>query len=972
MKKLFFFLTLVLLSTNARAQVETGGGFPPFGSFEVGAADTVNRQNLNSNFSIPVYSGSGRGVGLAFNIAYNSLIWQNVSNVWKPVVTTSGALTWGWNTTYVSGAIAYTTSTTNGMCVIDGHDVKWPLITYSNYTYTEPNGTLHSFPITWTTTCTSYDGTTSGYATDDSGYWMNAVPSRNAPVAYTPAGEEITNAIIQDSNGNYVSSTLVNSSETDWLDTFGRHAVKITSGSSSIQYQYQDTTGTYRTITLNLGSFNIKTNFGCSGVVEYSGTASLPTSVSYPNGTSYSISYEATPGHSGYVTGRVSKLTLPNGGYVQYAYGTTNDGTNCPDGTITNLTRTVNDGTNSPVWQFTGAQSGSNWATTITYPKMPYDLVSNQSVYTFNSAGQEISEQIYQAAASGGTLLRTINTTWASNHSPATQIKILEDNTTQSENETTYDNYGNLQVLKEHDFGSGSPGPVLRTTNYTYLTSSAYTNLNIMNRVTAKTIADQSGTVQYQEDTAYDGSSLSPCPTGIPQHNDTAYPCTFTTRGNATSFTTYTNAFAPSGAETKTFSFDIFGNLVQAQDDCCQLIQRTYSAATEYSSPDTVVRGATGGPQLVGTYTYNSYTSQLASIENPNNLVTYYAYDLMRRPLTITRPDNSEISYTYNDSAHTVTNTSPVDSSHSISKTEHQDGLGRVIEGTVTDASQNTYSITQHLYDAIGRSYQQSNPYTSTAQYWTTVQYDALGRNTKTILQDNSPITYTYSAATATTTDSAGHQRKNQSDGLGRVVTFFEPDPTNNNSLTLQTNFTYSVLDEAATIAQGSQSRTFSYDGMGRLISEVHPESGTTGYQYNTYDEVAQRTDNRGVITTYSYDTLNRLWQVSYNVGTTGVPATSTVTYAFGTTPGQYNNGLLLSMADGTGSTTYSYDNMARTTQEAHVVSGTPYTVSYQYNLAGRVTSTTYPSSRVVQQGYDAIGRLASTASGTTTYMSSV
>jgi YD repeat-containing protein len=52
------------------------------------------------------------------------------------------------------------------------------------------------------------------------------------------------------------------------------------------------------------------------------------------------------------------------------------------------------------------------------------------------------------------------------------------------------------------------------------------------------------------------------------------------------------------------------------------------------------------------------------------------------------------------------------------------------------------------------------------------------------------------------------------------------------------------------------------------------------------------------------------------------------------------------------------------------VVNGTTYTTSYGYNLAGELTSVTYPSQRVVTQSYDAIGRLSTIASGGTNYAS--
>ena len=75
------------------------------------------------------------------------------------------------------------------------------------------------------------------------------------------------------------------------------------------------------------------------------------------------------------------------------------------------------------------------------------------------------------------------------------------------------------------------------------------------------------------------------------------------------------------------------------------------------------------------------------------------------------------------------------------------------------------------------------------------------------------------------------------------------------------------------------------------------------------------RTDARGVITTCRYDPLNRLQQISYNVGATGVAATPVVNFTYGTSAAQKNNGRLLTMTDGVGSETYSYDILGRMTQ---------------------------------------------------------
>jgi RHS repeat-associated protein len=948
-------------------------GFPPYGSFEHGRFDAVNRYSLNTNFSLPIVTSPGRGYNFKFATNYNSLIWTRSSGVWTPVTDQSGNPTWGWQTKSAVGHTGYVSATIRCRVFNDDGTFGYQFVTvYSAYSYTDPLGTVHYFDISFgaNTNCGFDTGPRTGYAIDGSGFYLDATMPAS-PQVTSPAGVASSGALI-DTNGNYVSANVVSSTETDWIDTAGRVALKVITNASNIQYQYLDPTGVYQTATLNLQTFNIKTNFGCSGVVEYTGTASLPVSLVLPNNQSFSFTYEPTPGNPGYYTGRVQRVTLPTGGYYEYDYPGANDSVNCSDGSVTSLNRIINDGITSATWTYSRAQNGSSWTTTVTAPQLPYDTAANQSTFTFDSNAHKTSEKDYQGSATTGTLLRTTSSTWATNGSPATDITILEDNQTQSERETTYDSNGNLLSLKEHDWGAGAPGAVIRTTTYTYLTGSAYTAANILNRVSEITVADSTGQLKSRTDYAYDAPANlnTPCVTGAAQHNDTNFGCSYTTRGLPTSVTTYSDPVTPSGGVTKNFTYDSLGNLRSADADCCQKKQWNYSATTQYAFPDSVVSGASGGPQLTTSNTYNSYTGLKATGTDENNQITSYAYDYMKRPASVTRPDGAQTTYAYNEVARTVTETKPVDSTQKIKETVAYDGLGRTIKTTTADVNANSYSVVETQYDVLSRTWKVSNPHNSTAQYWAETRFDALGRAVKSIAPDNSTTTLSYATNAVTTTDPAGKQRKNVSDGLGRVITVYEPDVTNGNSLTQQTTFTYTVQDAVASVAQGVQTRTFNYDGMSRKTSETIPEAGTTSYQYNSFGLTTQRTDARGVITNYTYDTLNRLAQVSYNVGSTGVPATPQVTYTYGTSAASNNNGRLVTMTDGVGSESYTYDVMGRVTQLQKTISGTVYTTSYAYNYADEETSITYPSGRVVQQSYDPIGRLAAVSNGGTNYAS--
>lgn len=995
MRRILLFFAIALCPICSLAQTT---GFPPFGSFDGGGFDAVNRQDLNANFAIPIVSIPGRGTGFSFSIVYDTLIWRNNGGpvaTWYVVGDPSGVANWGWKTKSPIGAIYYTHSTiirhTNCGTKSDPYIVDLQTDTWSNYSYTDPAGTPHQFTVSYTDAqnCSGGDtitGTTTGNASDGSGFFMN-IGYADAPIVITRSGTKITSSSLKDTNGNFITQTVVSGSETDWTDTANHTALRIVTVGSNVEYHYLDTTGTDQKYTLKYQNFSIKTAFGCTGVTDYNlnGTmpqVSLPYELDIPNGQKYLFAYEPTPNSTGFYTGRLTQVTLPFGGTVQYTYpATPNNGVSCTDGSVLNLTRTISDGTTPSTWTYARTVSGSGYLTTVTAPLLPYDTASNVSQFYFNSSKQDYLDMYYQGSAITANLRRTISTNWAANGTPSSRTVQFEDNSQLSYAQTTFDSNGNILTLAEY----GSTGSVIRTTNWTYLSSSAYTAANILDHVTRVTVTDNAtGTVKSRTDIAYDESgyiNYGTCHTSVPQHDDAGYSCTSTVRGNPTTVTTYSNAAVPSGSITHHSYYDNLGNLVKADLDCCQSETWSFSTLTNYSFPDSATRGS-GSPQLTSSATYNTYTGLIATSTDENGQVTTYTYDSGKRLTNAHRPDNANLTWTYNDaippSQSSLTAGVPIQGTSVQKTTTTVDALGRPILQQLSDGT-TTYSIVKTQYDPVSRPYMTSNPYTSSASYWTTTQFDALGRPTKVILPDNSQTTYGYTTSFVTATDAAGKARKSQADGLGRMASVWEPDPSNGNTLTLQTSNAYNVLNLLTSVTQGVQSRTYSYDDLGRVTSVKTPETNqiAVGYQYNNFGLVTQRTDARGVITTYGYDGINRLQSISYNVGSTGVPATSSVALTYGTSSAQNNNGRVITMTDGVGSENYSYDILGRVTQLQKIIGTTTYTNSYGYNLASELTSVTYPSSRVVQPNYDAIGRLCSVgASGSgcssgTTYASS-
>ena len=105
--------------------------------------------------------------------------------------------------------------------------------------------------------------------------------------------------------------------ETDWTDSIGYKAAKIIytpnqSTPTSVQYEFLDGNGNYQISIMKYQAYSIQTNFGCSGVTEYTGTAYLPYEMDIPSPVSgtliYKFTYEKTPGLSGPYTGRLQQV----------------------------------------------------------------------------------------------------------------------------------------------------------------------------------------------------------------------------------------------------------------------------------------------------------------------------------------------------------------------------------------------------------------------------------------------------------------------------------------------------------------------------------------------------------------------------------------------------------------------------------------------------------------------------------------
>lgn len=177
---------------------------------------------------------------------------------------------------------------------------------------------------------------------------------------------------------------------------------------------------------------------------------------------------------------------------------------------------------------------------------------------------------------------------------------------------------------------------------------------------------------------------------------------------------------------------------------------------------------------------------------------------------------------------------------------------------------------------------------------------------------------------------------------------------------------TYNARDQVTSIKQyqGLESSGIyqeiikTYDGYGRVVSHKEPIQTTAAtYTYNADSQPASATDARGITQTYTYNSRDLLTSVSYSGGTPLAAVNLTYDGA----------GNRTSMTDGTGSRTYSYDQLSQLTSEARQFTGLSgsFMLTYEYNLAGALKSFMDHVGSRVNYNFNTVGMLTSvTGSG--------
>lgn len=411
-------------------------------------------------------------------------------------------------------------------------------------------------------------------------------------------------------------------------------------------------------------------------------------------------------------------------------------------------------------------------------------------------------------------------------------------------------------------------------------------------------------------------------------YNSNEQPLTITTSG-------YSGTTPVS--QTVTMSYDSHGNVITIDGprtdvsdvttftyytcstgaECGQLQSMTNALGhtTNYTSYDDHGRllSITDANGLVTSYTYDARGRILSITQTPTTgaaRVTTYTYDLAGQILTITTPDSLVQTHAY-DAAHNLTS---ITDSFGNKIEFVYDLVGNVIEEKMLDSSSQLRSQTTMAYDDWKRVTS-----INSGGFVSQMTYDLVGNLTST-------------------TDGAGHSKTTAYDLLQRPT-------VTTDALSAQTTYTYDGQNNvtSATVGNGAVT-TFVYDDLGRMVSESSADRGLTAFSHDDAGNITALVDARGKSGAFSYDALNRVVAETYLDGESLV---------FSYDAGAFGKGLLTSVSDSSGSTSWVHSQFGDVTQINRLVGSVALSTSYSFDAAGRLISMTYPSGKVAAFTWD-------------------
>lgn len=377
--------------------------------------------------------------------------------------------------------------------------------------------------------------------------------------------------------------------------------------------------------------------------------------------------------------------------------------------------------------------------------------------------------------------------------------------------------------------------------------------------------------------------------------------------------------------DTTSYYYDNIGQVIGVEMPTGQFITYQYDALDRLVS----VADQLGTMQ---TYVYDA-NGNVVSLTDAEGHTTTFQYDALNRLMQTTDAAGHSEYYTYDNNGNVLSHTDAKGNTTLYT----YDAMNQVL--TERDALNN---VTTYTYDANGNLASVTDARGNTTGY----QYDANDQLTRITFANSKTQQFAYDANgnTVTFTDESGHQMGFVYDALSRLTQKTYPNNTAD-------SFTYDANGNMLTANNADAQVSFTYDPVGRMLSETL-NGKTTSYAYNTRQRTLTKTYPSGRTIVEEYDLRQRM---------TGIKENNNyfVTLAYNA------NDFLTQRAYGNGTTTtFVYNALNQLTQ----LTDNPNIANVQmtYDAVGNMLSKKdllRPNKSEVY-GYDALNRLMSFKQG--------
>jgi RHS repeat-associated protein len=455
---------------------------------------------------------------------------------------------------------------------------------------------------------------------------------------------------------------------------------------------------------------------------------------------------------------------------------------------------------------------------------------------------------------------------------------------------------------------------------------------------------------------------------------------------NQGTFGTVTGAGDPTGTEIRSgydangnpvylsktaATFDKYGRSLSTVDANSNVSKAAYTPA---SGALPTSRTETNPMGWVTTTTLDQARQLPTKVVDPNNETTVEKYDGMGRLIDVWLPGRStsagaDDTYAYSVSAtapSTITSNTLREDGSYATDIKIYDGMRQLRQEQKNADSGNGRIITDTDHDTHGWTVQATNPYSNTdsgpsttlfvadankVPGTTVTTFDGQDRPVAAIFYSNAIKQWQTSTAypgmdeTDVTPPPGGTATSTFTDALGRNTATYDytdtSTPSGRSADAVAIDYSYTPTDKQATITEGANTWSYTYNLLGEKTAQTDPYTGTTTYGYDADGNLTSTQDARGKIVTTTYDQLNR--------------KTAEYSGASVTQADELSSWIYDSIAKGYQTSSTSYTN--GTSGSAYVQAVTGYTPDYRPTG----TKITIPTSE---------GKLAGTYTTSDTYSS--